>query len=325
MTKISLIYYDYSSFVRQDFDILSRHFGVAKVNYRQAPDIFKILASIWQSDISFSWFASGHSFAAILFSKLLDKRSIVIAGGYDVARVPEINYGQFTQSWIRRFMTRFSLRHADLVLPVSEFAKKEVLRWEKPKKIQVIYNGIDINHFVADGEKEELVITVGGVGWSNLKRKGLETFVKSARLVPEARFVVIGKYRDDSIECLKSIASSNVSFTDFVDSSDLLQWYQKAKVYVQISAYESFGMSLAEAMLCQCVPVVTDRGALPEVVGDTGFYVPYGDEKATAEGIKNALRSDRGAIARKRIEDMFSLREREKGLMESIEKLYLSK
>ena len=30
MTKISLIYYDYSSFVRQDFDILSRHFGVAK-------------------------------------------------------------------------------------------------------------------------------------------------------------------------------------------------------------------------------------------------------------------------------------------------------
>ena len=84
-------------------------------------------------------------------------------------------------------------------------------------------------------------------------------------------------------------------------------------------------MALAEAMACGCVPVVTDRGALPEVVGDTGFYVPYGDEKATAEGIKNALRSERGAIARKRIEDMFSLREREKGLMESIEKLYLSK
>jgi len=78
-------------------------------------------------------------------------------------------------------------------------------------------------------------------------------------------------------------------------------------------------------MACGCVPVVTDRGALPEVVGDTGFYVQYGDGKATAEAIGNALISDREAIARKRIEDMFSLREREKVLIELIEKLYLSK
>ncbi len=320
--KIALIYYDFSSFVQQDGELLSRHFKVARVNYRRPFDLFNIFSSVWQCDVSFSWFASGHSFAAVLFSKLLGKKSIVVAGGYDVACVPEINYGQFTFSWTKRFMTRFSLEHADLVLPVSEFTQKEVLRWARPKKIQVIYNGIDLNRFTADGKKEDLVITVGGVSRSNLRRKGLETFVKSARLVPEARFVVIGKEQDDSINRLRAAASANVSFTGFVNDKELLQWYQKAKVYVQASAYESFGMSLAEAMLCHCVPVVTERGALSEVVGETGYYAPFEDEKATAGAIKAALNSELGPLARRRIEALFSQTRREDSLKKAIEALF---
>jgi glycosyltransferase involved in cell wall biosynthesis len=214
------------------------------------------------------------------------------------------------------------LRYADLILPVSQFTKKEVLRWAQPKKTLVVYNGIDIKRFQAEGEKEDMVITVGGVSRSNLLRKGLESFVKSASLVPEARFVVIGKEQDDSINHLRSIASPNVSFTGFVTDEELLSWYQRARVYVQVSAYESFGMSLAEAMLCECVPVVTEKGALPEVVGDTGFYVAFEDEKATARGIKEALRSNKGVYARRRIEDLFSLARREKALIESIEALF---
>ena len=108
----------------------------------------------------------------------------------------------------------------------------------------------------------------------------------------------------------------------YVPDEELLSWYQKAKVYVQVSAYESFGMSLAEAMLCECVPVVTERGALPEVVGDAGFYVAYEDDKATALGIKEALRSDKGAYARRRIEDLFSIEKREKALIKAIEALF---
>lgn len=320
--KIAFIFYDLSSFVRQDRDILARHFKVEAINYRRPYDIFKIIASIWNSDASFSWFASGHSFLAVLFSRLFGKKSIVVAGGYDVAYVPGLDYGQFTKSFLKRSMTIFSLRYADLILPVSEFTKKEVLRWATPQKNHVIYNGIDLERFKSGSGKEDLVITVGAVSRSNIRRKGLETFVKSARMVPEARFVVIGREQDDSIDRLRSLASSNVSFTGYVSDEELLLWYQRARVYVQASAYESFGMSLAEAMLCECVPVVTEKGALPEVVGDTGFYVAYEDEKATARGIKEALGSNKGAEARRRIEELFSLTRREKALIENIEALF---
>jgi glycosyltransferase involved in cell wall biosynthesis len=77
-------------------------------------------------------------------------------------------------------------------------------------------------------------------------------------------------------------------------------------------------MALAESMCCECVPVVINNAALPEVVGDTGFYVPYGDPKATAEAIKEALKSGKGRAARERIKNMFPIAKREKRLIEII-------
>ncbi|GAH44552.1 unnamed protein product, partial [marine sediment metagenome] len=162
------------------------------------------------------------------------------------------------------------------------------------------------------------VVTVGNVTNSNLKRKGLETFVKAAAYLPDLRFVLIGEHRDNSINHLRAIKTQNVELIGYVNDEQLLEYYQKAKVYVQVSAHEGFGIAMAEAMSCGCVPVVTDRGAIPEVVADTGFYVPYDDPKTTAEAIKNALKSNKGGEARKRIEGNFTLAIRENRLIKII-------
>ena len=76
---------------------------------------------------------------------------------------------------------------------------------------------------------------------------------------PDAEFIIIGKHCDNSIKYLKSVASNNVRFTNFVSNEELLKWMQEAKIYVQISSHEAFGLSLAESMLCECIPVVTKR------------------------------------------------------------------
>lgn len=74
-------------------------------------------------------------------------------------------------------------------------------------------------------------------------------------------------------------------------------------------------MVLAEAMACECTPLVTDKGAIPEVIGDAGIYVPYANPVATAEGIKEALKSDEGITARQRIKNMFTIDERQRALL----------
>jgi len=325
--KILFVYPHLSSFIKTDLEILQRHFDVIPHQWTRTRDIKNMLRVIWyilRTDLSFIWFAGGHAARVVFLSKLFRKKSIVVVGDYEVAYVPEINYGLMLNPKSAR-RVNYVLKNADKVLAVSEFNKREILKCMNEKeneKVKLIYHGVDYNKFKPQGEKDNrLVITVGYVTNSNLKRKGLETFVRAAKFLPDVEFVLIGKHIDDSIRYLKSIAPVNVKFTGFVSEDDLLKYYQRAKVYVQVSAHEGFGLSLAEAMLCECVPVVTNKGAIPEVVGDTGFYVPYGDPKATAEAIKEALKSDRGKEARERIKRMFPIEKREEKLVSFICKI----
>jgi glycosyltransferase involved in cell wall biosynthesis len=319
--RIAFVYYNLSSFVRRDCEILSRHFCAEKIRYKRPFDIVKIAASVWRSEVSFSWFASGHSFIAVLISKLLGRKSVVVAGGYDVAYAPEIGYGQYTQGWQKRMYADNALKHADLVLAVSEFTKEEVLARTKPKRIEVIYNAVDTDKFRPGGKKEDIVLTVATGGVDAIKLKGLDTFVKAASYLPEAKFIILG-LSDESIKILESMRSSNnIEMQGYVDQEKLIGYYQKAKVYCQLSYRESFGVALAEAMACGCIPVATKRGALPEVVGDTGYYVPYGDPYATAVVIQKALSSNREEDARHRAESLFRKELRDSRLIYLIENL----
>ncbi|MDD1752084.1 MAG: glycosyltransferase family 4 protein [Methanotrichaceae archaeon] len=295
----------------QDYEILSKHFSVEKVYFRQPKDVLHMIAPIWRSDLSFSWFASGHSFAAVLFSRILGKRSIVVAGGYDVAFEPEIDYGQYTLKWHKRRYADFVLRYADAILAVSEFTKGEVMARFKTEKVEVIYNGIDMDKFRPKGNKENLVITVASGSGNVIRLKGLDAFVKAAGYHPKIQFLVLGLSEADKKSLSSCCPSANVDLRGQVSQEELIGHYQKAKVYCQLSYRESFGFALAEAMACGCVPVVTRRGALPELVGDTGYYVPYADPEATAVAVQKAIGSSDGIGARRRIETRFSLKIRE--------------
>jgi glycosyltransferase involved in cell wall biosynthesis len=322
--NITFVYYLLSPFVRQDCEILSKYFRVEAVNYRRPSDIMKMVQHIRRSDITFSWFAAGHSFIAVIFSKLLGKKSVVVAGGYDVAFAPEINYGQYILSWQKRMYADFVLKHADAILAVSEFTKMEVLARTTPKNLMVVYNAIDTEKFFPIGEKENLVLTVAS-GQRAIELKGLDTFVKAAPYLPDAKFIVLG-LSDSDIKTLESIRSSNnVELHGYVEHKELINYYQKARVYCQLSYRESFGVALAEAMSCECVPVVTERGALPEVVGDAGFYANYGDPESTAWAIETALKMaltlGGGSKARKRIVSAFPRSKREATLAEIVKGL----
>jgi len=93
--------------------------------------------------------------------------------------------------------------------------------------------------------------------------------------------------------------------------------YAGSAVYVQASRHEGFGMTVAEAMLAGCVPVVTSAGALPEVVGDIGVIVESPDPADVAAGVSEALAApdEERARARQRVLDRFPLEVRRRGLL----------
>jgi glycosyltransferase involved in cell wall biosynthesis len=146
-------------------------------------------------------------------------------------------------------------------------------------------------------------------------------YVESARHAPDVSFVLVGPWEDDAIDRLREKAAPNVQLAGGLWGEDLVRMYSRAKVYVQVSAHESFGCSVAEAMLCECVPVVSQRAALPEVVGDAGFDVDDLSPQAVAAQIKRALVSGSGQRARERIVREFPLEKRRQGLLAAIDEV----
>ena len=329
--KILFIRPSKSSFIQRDLELLEEHFNVKVIDpvirRKNLSGTFKtlciMLAGILWADVTFSWFASLHAYCAVRLSRLFRKKSIVVVGGYEVAKVPEIGYGAllYPRSAHR---VKYVLGNADRVLTVDDSLKRDAITnlGVTGKNIQTVPTGYDYEKFKPEGGKENLVLTVAYVNNITINRKGLGTFVKAAEYLPDVKFVIVGPYFDDSIDTLKSIAGHTVEFTGFISNEELLRYYQKAKVYCQLSRYEGLPNALCEAMLCECVPVGTKNCGIPTAIGDTGFYAPYGDENATAEAIKEALKSDKGKEARARIKAMFPIERREKELLQAVDDLF---
>lgn len=333
MTKIITVLHPFlSSFVRRDIDILSHEYIVNELcipsfgRPRKIPiQILKIISSVLISDIVICWFADTPSLVAVFFCRLFKKTAIIIPVGYEVAYVPTISYGLSLKK-LGRIIVSLVLKNADKVFAVSNFSRESAIKniGVKSMKIQTIYHGFPITSKgdVKRNEKHNLVITVGFVNWKNTKLKGLELFVKTAKYLPETKFILLGDWQDTSINYLKSIASDNVDFKEVGGRVELLnKYYQEAKIYVQVSIHESFGCALGEAMLWECIPVVSKVGALPEVVGNTGFYIDHFTPEELAKQILLAIQKGDGTHARSRIVEKFSLRKRQNKLLNIIKEI----
>jgi len=315
--KILYVYNHNRSFVQGDLKILSNYFDVFPFFYKKRSTL-EIPKLVKQSDFVFCWFASYHSILPVYYAKKYSKKSIVVAGGYDVANEPTIRYGLSTKIYTK-WIPKYVLDRASKILAVSNHNLEETKRITKNKNVELLYNGIDVDRYqkVEQRKKEDMVITVGFLDKSSWKRKGIDKFIETAMYFPDTQFTVIGKLTD-FVEKQKKHAPSNVTFTGYVSDEELRDYYQRAKVYAQFSFYESFGMAVAEAMMCNCIPVVSNRGGLPEVAGDTGLKVDY-DIDSFVGGIKRALEMPFSTKPREHIIDMFSLEKRKNNLLTIIE------
>ncbi len=313
------------SFVAVDLNLLRQRYAVQEWFVRsRLINVAATWRAVRRADLVFGWFASWHTLFPVLFARLLGKPSLVVIGGYDVAHVNAATYGS-QRSRLKRAVVRAVTGNATHLLAFSESARREAVQHEvaAPQKITLAYLGVPVPNKPLVERDPHLVITVGGVWQANLLRKGLLPFVQAAAYLPDLQFTLAGKWFDDSIETLRAAASKNVTFTGYLSDADLQALYAKASVYVQASLHEGFGMSVAEAMLMGCIPVVTSVGSLPEVVGDCGFYTADNSPQAVAAAIQQALRADEELRqrARERVLTHFSMEQRRQGLFEQVERL----
>jgi glycosyltransferase involved in cell wall biosynthesis len=323
--KILFVHNLLTRFVELDLECLRKSYQVTEC-YLSSRRVNPL--SVWRQvrshDMVFGWFASWHTFLPLLFARLLDKPSLLVIGGYDLANQPDIGYGH-QRGGIKKWLSRLVMRLATCLVTNARYSQREAeLNAAIPgERVGVIYHGLpDPFGELPDECRAPMALTVGNVCRENLFRKGHEPFVRAAALLPEVEFVLAGAWRDDAVERLRAIATPNVTFTGWVDDATLLDYYRRASVYVQASTHEGFGMSLAEAMLAGCLPLVTRVGAMPEVVSDCGIYItPH--ESAIARAIQESigLPDLHRARARMRVLDQFPLEKRQRAFEQLIDRM----
>ncbi len=314
----------YTSFIKEDFNILEKHFVVHKIIGSGIIHIVKLMFSVPKADVTYTWFASVYSAFVVLFSRLFGKKSVIVIGGVDVADYKEINYGIWLSWWKSKFVS-YAIRNADKILAVDPFLIVEAKRLANYDGKNIVYlpTGYDHNFWKAEGEKEDYILSVGACEdeWRMMK-KGFDKLIEAAIELSEIQFKIIG-IKEELFKQIKPHLSKNIEVIPFVEREKLLKFYQKAKVYTQVSYTEGLPNSLCEAMLCECIPVGTNRGGIPTGIGSTGFIIKYGDKDAMKEVFMNAIKlpSETGKKARQHVIDNFPIHKRENSLLAIIQDL----
>ena len=333
MARLLFVYQRMATFVEHDREVLSAEHELDDLHFPLHPPDGRgtagwllgrhraMKAAMRGADGAFVWFGDIPGASAARWARRFGKKCVIVAGGYDGAYLPGTRYG-LQQRPVRRRIARYAFERADLVLTVSRALRRDLYRFCSPRRELMIYNGLPTGLYSPGGPQERRALTVAELTPQTVWRKGVEHFVRAAAHLPDVDFTVVGGSKGDAAESLKATAPDNVAFTGFIPFDDLLALFRSHRVYVQASAYESFGYAPAEAMLCGAVPVVTRRGALPEVVGDAGLYAPYGDPEGLARVIGVALGSDLGPKARQRVLERFPLEKRRDAMLGAIADLF---
>lgn len=316
-----------STFIMQDVELLRERYEVKVVNVTSLGGITGAIGDLRRADCVLCWFGSVRFLPLAAAARLTGTPLAIISGGYDVACEPAIGYGNM-RAGLTRVLGRLLFRLANRVVPYSRAGQAETTRnaGVSPTRQRLVMLGLDgerTGAAISWQDKAPMVLTVGFVDGSTIHRKGILQVIRVAALLPEISFVVAGRIAPEVRALLDREAGANVRFTGHVSEAELAELYARARVYVQPSLHEAFGVSVAEAMLYNCIPVVSRIGSLPEVVGETGYYVAPGDLPGLAAALSQALAGPpQGVITpRERIIREFPLAARRAGLFALLDSL----
>lgn len=263
-----------SVFIQQDAKLLSETHELHMFDFSKHAALFSNIPqfliraimewnNIRKSDAMILWFADYPALPFLLFAKVFRKPILTHVGGWEVYPINELGYGN-QQNVIRGAVTRWILRNSTRCICMSKAYKRIILACEPKSNVVVIPGWCDIECDVSALDKDNSVITALISLKFTKDLKGIPTFLSATK-------------------------DLNARVIENIPHNELIELLKSSRVYCQLSYTESFGMTLLEAMACGCIPIVTDRDALPEVVGDCGYVVPYGDVEATRSAIIEAL------------------------------------
>ena len=232
----------------------------------------------------------------ILLCKLLGKKVIFHLRGAEFIDFYSKS-SVFGKSYIR-----FILNISDKIIALSRVWRDFLARITRAEKIVVIPNGVRCTDFkLVNNKKRELgfsdnhiiVFFMGPIG----KRKGafdiLEVIPKVASQIKDVSFIFAGpeEFKGEMAQFENMLNEKKlqkyVRYTGTITGQEKYDYYLSSDIFILPSYAENLPNAVLEAMAAGLTVIVSDVGAIPEVIQDgvNGFIVKPGDVEAIADKI----------------------------------------
>jgi glycosyltransferase involved in cell wall biosynthesis len=195
--------------------------------------------------------------------------------------------------WILRLTFKHTIKRADCIITGSEFAKREILKYNNflpEERIKVIPDGIDLQYYeqANDSSKIPRMREKYGMPYEYIlylgtlePRKNIERLIEAYAVAKSTGdmppLVIAGRkgWMYDSIfqRLIDLKLHENVIFLGYFPDEDKPVLYAGAKFFIFPSLYEGFGLPPLEAMACGTPVIVSNATSLPEVCGDAAIYI----------------------------------------------------
>lgn len=299
---------------------------LTKLAYIKYVSILKKIIKHFKPDILHAHYATSYG----LVGALANFHPFVIsAWGTDVMKFPAKNF-------VAKSILKFNFKKADLLCATS-FTILDYINQVIKVPVSVIPFGININEFKP--KKVESLFGPDDFILGSIKPVeslyNIDVLVRSfATLLPKytnLKLLIIGDgtERTALIElCKKLGVFEKVIFPGRIPFKEISNYYNMIDILVNISEYESFGVSVVEAMACGTPVIVTNVGGLKEVVKDdsVGLKVNIGDVDDTIKAIERlindkALYDQLSVNARKHVIEKYNWDDNLKQMIDEYNKL----
>jgi glycosyltransferase involved in cell wall biosynthesis len=218
--------------------------------------------------------------------------------------------GQFKRRdfWQLKLWSAWSIIISKRIIAISNTTKRDIVRHYRVArgKVDVTLLGYDEERFknrvtFSETRRVKNKYTIGSeyvLFLSTLKpSKNIEGLLEAWEMIEgefkEVKLVIAGKKGwlfETIFEKTKELGiEGRVIFTGFVVEEDKPGLIAGAKVFVLPSFWEGFGLDVLNAMAVGVPTIVSDRGSLPEVVGEAGVVIDPGKPEEIAEAVKRVL------------------------------------
>jgi glycosyltransferase involved in cell wall biosynthesis len=182
------------------------------------------------------------------------------------------------------------LDKAKMILPNSESEYQRVMKaYPSTIKYKVVPNGIDPQLFQYDSsiaKDDNLILCVARI-------EGIKNQLNLIKALNNTRFklVLIGNHSVNQqayYEECRNIAAANIEFIEHLPQHELVAYYQKARVHILPSWFETTGLSSLEAAAMGCNLVITDKGDTREYFEDHATYCDPADPANILTAVEQA-------------------------------------